>query len=100
MKLTLHFIAFQETPIENMSNTIVKETRNCDFNLLSIATLPKKRKKICVLTSPHGDRNAMECFELQKRKRICKIETGSSFNLDNFLKIELPFGLSCNFFNK
>lgn len=59
----------------------------------SIISLPKKRKKFCVLKSPHTDKDSREQFEIIFFKKFCLFNVKSKLFLNNLLKFKFLPGV-------
>ena len=55
--------------------------------------LPTKRKLVCVLTSPHTDKNAQEHFAMLTHKRLIDIIDCTDKTIDSLMHLELPAGV-------
>ena len=58
--------------------------------------LPTKKRKYCVIRSPHVDKKSREQFEIRIHKRLLEIYTPQNVEniADSFLKIAIPPGVS------
>ncbi len=59
----------------------------------SIISLPKKRKKFCVLKSPHTDKDSREQFEIRSSKRLLIISPTNQ-TVDALMKLNLSAGVN------
>ena len=71
----------------------------CDNGGISLRgpiPLPTKKRKYCVIRSPHVDKKSREQFEIRIHKRLLEIYTPQNVEniADSFLKIAIPPGVS------
>jgi len=68
---------------------------NLNKNLqLNLVRLPTKIKKFTVLRSPHVNKQSREQFEIRTHKRLVIIKDKNKDFVYNFIKNELPSGIS------
>jgi len=68
---------------------------NLNKNLqLNLVRLPTKIKKFTVLRSPHVNKQSREQFEIRTHKRLVIIKDENKDFVYNFIKNELPSGIS------
>jgi small subunit ribosomal protein S10 len=68
---------------------------NLNNNLeLNLVRLPTKIKKFTVLSSPHVNKQSREQFEIRTHKRLIIIKNQDKKFVYNFIKHELPSGIS------
>ena len=59
-----------------------------------LVRLPTKTKKFTVLRSPHVNKQSREQFEIRTHKRLIILENIIEKSIHNFIKKELPAGIS------
>jgi small subunit ribosomal protein S10 len=79
-KLRIIIKAYDSLSLEKSCESIfqkIKELKpiafSTDMKIKGPITLPCKRRKYCLLTSPHGDKDAREQFEIRIHKRILDV---------------------------
>jgi len=63
----------------------------------SIVLLPIKKKRFCVLRSPHIDKDSREEFEIQTHKCLMDINITSFSIINKLLNLEIPAGVVSSF---
>ncbi len=94
MKFRLFLKSFDKKLINYASKELEAYCSKNSIKIISKIALPIKRKRFCVLRSPHIDKDSREHFELQFHKHFMDIEVNSPKILDILLKVNLPGGLS------
>jgi small subunit ribosomal protein S10 len=83
-----------------LKSSILEAKKSLDLFLNEIKTkfnyigLPKKKKRFCILRSPHIDKDAREHIEVITYKSFYDITIPSYFILNQLLIKELPLGIS------
>jgi small subunit ribosomal protein S10 len=79
--------------IKYISDFLIKN----NFLLKNIIHLPIKKKRFCVLRSPHIDKDSREHFEILFYKAFIDIDNNSiKSSLNTLLNINLDAGIFCN----
>lgn len=82
---------------KNLLATVEDELKNFLKNLLINFTyirLPNKKKRFCVLRSPHIDKDAREHFEIISYKGFFNFDITSKEHLNTLLLKEVPTGIT------
>ena len=95
MKFLILLRSFDNELIEFASHQLRSVLVKTDCNLKGIVSLPTKKRRFCVLRSPHIDKDSREHFEIRFYKRFLDLDTNSPAIIDLLLKTELPAGISC-----
>ncbi len=98
MKFTISLKSFDKRLMYQAVSTIVKYIEQNNSKIVGTIFLPKKIKKFCVLRSPHIDKSSREQLEIRIHKCIIYSEIISLEMFTNFLNIEIPAGVDCDFF--
>ena len=96
MKFRILLKSFDNDLISVASQQMYNLLTKTECSVKGIVALPTKKKRFCVLRSPHIDKDSREHFEVRLYKRIVDLSTNSPVVLDHLLKMEFPAGLSCS----
>ena len=96
MKIRIYLKSFDEKLLQSTSNEFLNTLEVSDCIYTPFINLPKRKKKFCVLCSPHIDKDSREQFELTIYKRFIDITPKSASFLDNLLRIEIDCGVQCS----
>lgn len=95
MKFRIILRSFDNELIDFASHQLRSVLVKTECNLKGVVALPIKKKRFCVLRSPHIDKDSREHFEIRLYKRFVDLDTTSPSIINFLLKTELPAGVSC-----
>jgi small subunit ribosomal protein S10 len=93
MKIRVFLRSFDKNLITESLKILKNKLENKNIKISHIISLPNKKKRFCVLRSPHGDKDSREHFDLTLRKIFFDFETDDSNLLENSLNMEIPAGV-------
>jgi|TARA_B100001142_G_C13718266_1_gene416607 small subunit ribosomal protein S10 len=93
-RVRIQLKSFDHKLLDISFQKIQKIAEETDCKLVGPIPLPTKRRRYCVLTSPHVYKDAREHFEIRVHKRVVDVYINSLNESNSFLKIDLPAGVS------
>ncbi len=99
-KIRISLKSFNHKLIEQACNLIKISLNSKKFSkkLYGPVSFPTKKKKYCVLRSPHVDKDSREHFEIRLYKKLIDIHTDGSDIFNILFILNFPAGVSVNFF--
>mgnify|MGYP001823060256 CR=1 FL=1 len=85
--------SFDHRLIDNSAREIVETARRTGAQVKGPVPLPTKRERFTVLSSPHGNKDARDQYELRTHKRLMDIVDPTDKTVDALMKLELPAGV-------
>jgi ribosomal protein S10 len=95
--LKLQFTSYQEEKLTEYIKYIIKYLGTETY--VKYISLPTKRKRFCILTSPHTNKDAREHFEISIYKKIAWIFPLNHNVFNKLLKCTLPPYILCKIKN-
>jgi small subunit ribosomal protein S10 len=101
-KIRLKLRAYDHKTLEQACSIILKPILHENSGNLSPThgskivgpvTLPTRRRRYCVLTSPHVNKKAREQFEIRTHKRLIDINYPTNEEIYNITHLDMPAGV-------
>lgn len=92
-RIRIRLKSFDHRLIDEAAVKIVETAVTAGAQVQGPIPLPSTKKVICVLTSPHVDKNAREHFEMKTHKRLIEIGNASLRIIDSLQHLDLPSGV-------
>lgn len=96
MKFRILFKSFNKYLINKIIVDFQLYLKQNNYLFTGFVSLPIKKKRFCVLRSPHIDKDSREHFEIRIYKKFIDIETLNSNIFNNLLNFKIPAGISCS----
>ena len=85
--------AYDNKILDKSTEEIVNTVKRTGANIKGPIPLPTKRRKYCVLTSPHVNKDAREHFEIRTHKRIIDVFMPTDGTLENLRNLDIAAGV-------
>lgn len=85
--------AFDHRVIDQSAEQIVEAAERTGAHVAGPIPLPTSIRRICVIRSPHVDKNSREHFEMRTHKRLIDILEPTSKTIDALARLNLPTGV-------
>ena len=92
-KLRISLKAYETNLLDNSCVKIVEAVKASGIETIGPIPLPTKRRKYCVLTSPHVNKDAREHFEIRTHKRIIDVLLPTDETLENLRNLDIAAGV-------
>lgn len=92
-RIRIRLKSFDHRIIDQAAGKIVEAAVTAGAQVQGPIPLPTRRKTITILTSPHGDKNARDHFEILTHKRLIDITNASLRTVDSLQHLDLPSGV-------
>jgi small subunit ribosomal protein S10 len=92
-KLRISLKAYEPNLLDNSCSKIVEAVKASGIDAVGPIPLPTKRRKYCVLTSPHVNKDAREHFEIRTHKRIIDVFMPTDTTLANLRNLDISAGV-------
>jgi small subunit ribosomal protein S10 len=92
-KIRLKLRAYDYKILEQACSTLLKAIVSKNSKIIGPVVLPTRRRRYCVLTSPHVNKKAREQFEIRTHKRLIDIKTPTAEDIYNITHLEMPNGV-------
>ena len=93
-RIRIRLKSFDSRSIDKSSSRIVETALNSGAVVIGPVPLPTKKKKWCVLKSPHVNKRGGEHYELRIHLRLIDIIDPPSSTVDALMQIDMPAGVS------
>ena len=93
-RIRIRLKSFDSRSIDRSSSKIVQTALNSGAVVIGPVPLPTKKKKWCVLKSPHVNKRGGEHYELRIHLRLIDIIDPPSSTVDALMQIDMPAGVS------
>ena len=93
-KIRIRLKSFDSRAIDRSAAKIVETAHNSGAKVIGPIPLPTKKRRWCVLKSPHVNKRGGEHYELSVHKRMIDIIDPPSSTVDALMQIDLPAGVS------
>ncbi len=93
-RIRIRLKSFDSRTIDKSSTMIVQTALQTGAVVLGPIPLPVKKKKWCVLKSPHVNKRGGEHYEINIHKRVIDILDPPSSTVDALMQIDLPAGVN------
>mmetsp|Transcript_28596 Transcript_28596/g.71772 ORF Transcript_28596/g.71772 Transcript_28596/m.71772 type:complete len:107 (+) Transcript_28596:2317-2637(+) len=92
-KIRIKLQSYDSSLITDSCNKIIETIHQTQAISVGPIPLPTKRKRYCVLRSPHVDKDSREHFEVRYYKRVIDIHQSTSQTIDALIQLNLPSGV-------
>ena len=92
-KLRISLKAYETNLLDNSCSSIIAAINASGIDAIGPIPLPTKRRKYCVLTSPHVNKDAREHFEIRTHKRLIDIVMPTDKTLENLRNLDIVAGV-------
>ena len=92
-KLRISLKAYETNLLDNSCNKIIEAVKASGIEAVGPIPLPTRRRKYCVLTSPHVNKDAREHFEIRTHKRIIDVFMPTDGTLENLRNLDIAAGV-------
>ena len=92
-RIRIKLQSYDHNLVEKSAEKMVKTVLNTGAVITRPIPLPKQKRILTVLKSPHVNKKAREQFQLCTHKRLLDIYTSSSRTVDALSKLDLPSGV-------
>ena len=92
-KLRISLKAYEASILDKSCSKIVEVVKLSGVEAIGPVPLPTKRRRYCVLTSPHVNKDAREHFEIRTHKRIIDVYAPTSNTLENLRNLDISAGV-------
>ena len=92
-RIRIRLKSFDHRIIDESAAKIVETAVTAGAKVQGPIPLPTQRKIIPVLTSPHGDKDAREHFQILTHKRLIIIHNTNLRIVDSLQHLDLPSGV-------
>ncbi len=96
MKIRILLKSFDNTLFNEAVKELIKTVSEAQCTIHGTITLPVKKKRFCVLRSPHIDKKSREHFEVRIYKQFFDIDLNSPETLNLLLAADIPAGVACS----
>ena len=92
-KLRIILRAYEHRLLDQSATQIVEAAERTGAAVVGPVPMPTKIKRICVIRSPHVDKDSREHFELRVHKRLVDILEPNANTIDSLTKLQMPAGV-------
>ena len=92
-KIRIKLKAYDHRVVDEAVAKIVETALLSGAKVVGPIPLPTRRKLIVVTTSPHGDKNAREHFEMLIHKRLIDVTSPTAKTIESLQHMDLPAGV-------
>ncbi len=92
-KIRVKLKAWDHRIVDEAASKIVESAVTTGARVKGPLPLPTDRKLFVVTTSPHGDKDARDHYEILTHKRLIDIEEASVRTMDSLQHLDLPAGV-------
>ena len=92
-RVRIQLKSFDHKLLDISFQKIQKIAEETDCKLVGPIPLPTKRRRYCVLTSPHVYKDAREHFEIRTHKRIIDVYSPTDITLANLRNLDISAGV-------
>ena len=92
-KIRIRLRAFDHRILDQSAVMIVEAAERTGAAVAGPIPLPTEIQKLCVVRSPHIDKDSQEQFEIRTHKRIVDILEPSPKTVDALMRLQLPSGV-------
>ena len=85
--------AFDHRVIDQSAEQIVEAAERTGAQVAGPIPLPTTIKRVCVIRSPHVDKDSREHFEMRTHKRLIDILEPTSKTIDALSRLNMPAGV-------
>ena len=92
-RIRIRLKSFDSRSVDQSSIKIVDTAQGSGAKVLGPIPLPTKKKRWCILKSPHVNKDAREHFEIRTHKRIIDVYSPSEQTMENLRNLDLSAGV-------
>lgn len=92
-RIRIKLKSFDHRIIDQAAGKIVQAAVTAGATVQGPIPLPTSKKTITILTSPHGDKNARDHYQILTHKRLIDITSTSLRTIDSLSHLDLPSGV-------
>jgi small subunit ribosomal protein S10 len=92
-KLRISLRAYESTLLDNSCNKIIEAIEASGIKAVGPIPLPTKRRRYCVLKSPHVNKDSREHFEIRTHKRLIDVHLPTESTLENLRSLDIASGV-------
>ncbi|SVC81894.1 uncharacterized protein METZ01_LOCUS334748 [marine metagenome] len=92
-KLRIVLMAYEHRLLDQSATQIVEAAERTGAAVVGPIPMPTKIKRVCVIRSPHVDKDSREHFELRVHKRLVDILAPNANTIDSLTKLQMPAGV-------
>ena len=92
-KLRIILMAYEHRLLDQSATQIVEAAERTGAAVIGPVPMPTKIKRICVIRSPHVDKDSREHFEIRVHKRLVDILEPNANTIDSLTKLQMPAGV-------
>jgi len=85
--------AFDHRILDQSASQIVEAAERTGAAVVGPVPLPTRKRRWCVIRSPHIDKDSREHFELAIHKRLIDIVDPTSKTIDSLTRLTVPAGV-------
>ncbi len=92
-KIRIRLKAFDHRLIDSSTLEIVDTAKRTGAQVRGPITLPTRKERFTVLTSPHVNKDARDQYEIRTHKRVLDIVDPTEKTVDALMKLDLAAGV-------
>ena len=92
-KIRIILKAFDHRILDQSAEQIVQAAERTGAVVVGPVPLPTRIRRVCVIRSPHIDKDSREHFEIRTHKRLIDILDPTSKTIDSLTRLNLPAGV-------
>ena len=92
-KIRIILKAFDHRILDQSAEQIVQAAERTGAAVVGPVPLPTRIRRICVIRSPHIDKDSREHFEMLTHKRLVDIQEPTARTLEELSRINVPAGV-------
>ena len=93
-KIRIKLKAFDHEVVDLSAKRIVETVLRSGGRVSGPVPLPTERNVICLIRSPHKDKDSREHFEMRTHKRLIDILDPTPRTIEDLQRLDLPAGVS------
>ena len=92
-KIRIRLRSFETNHMHNACDKIIEAAKSTEARISGPVPLPTKRRILCVLRSPHVNKDSREHFETRTHNRVIDVYEPTAQTVDALMGLELPAGV-------
>ena len=92
-KIRIILKAFDHRILDQSAEQIVQAAGRTGAAVVGPVPLPTRIRRVCVIRSPHIDKDSREHFEMLTHKRLVDIQEPTARTLEELSRINVPAGV-------
>ncbi|MCL4459407.1 MAG: 30S ribosomal protein S10 [Chloroflexi bacterium] len=92
-RIRIKLKAYDHRLLDQSAKQIVETAERMGAHVAGPVPLPTRIEKICVIRSPHIDKDSREQFEIRTHKRLIDIWEPTSKTVNALMSLNLPAGV-------